>query len=499
MGVFITSRSAATRHAVYAEERQSPAIIQATGTGVAGLVGQFPWGPDNEVITPTDPADRGLILAPFGMARTGSGWLATLQKGWPDLRIVRVLGSAAAKASAALLDGATEIVIVPARYKGTAGNSIICIVTDAADGDANHFNLEVAVSGANGTTSDLYENLNYSGVGTESPPVDVGPRLTGILVKVADGRPTNSIYTMTGGLDGTINSARYTGTAGGGDFGVALFENDLEVRSVFSDDPGNSIRVAVNAALASHATLMGDRLAVLNGDSGLATAAAVVTAAGANRSKRVVWVDPWVYVFDDTDGTERLVPPNSFAASVMAQLSPSTSPAWKDGRVGEMLQGINRLETPRGQSVSVLTTGGVMGLTKETSGGYRFEAGVLTIRPADPRSKNITRTRIGDYIATSITSSLRGSVDAPNVPLNQQSIIQAVSGFLEGMVSAVNSDPNNLPHILAFQILPLDSANPQASLDAGDFVIPVKVKTSSAMERIFLSIEYGESVTVTAS
>lgn len=499
MGLFITTRSAAVLHGVYAEERQSPAQIQAVGTGIAGLVGQFPWGPDDHVVTPTDPAERGLIFAPFGMDRTGSAWLATIQKGFPDLRIVRVLGSAAAKASASLLQSATAICTVPALYKGTAGNSITCIVTDAADGDANHFNLEVQISGASGTTSDIYQNLNYSGVGTESLPITVGPHLTGPIAKVASGRPTNGTYAMSGGTNGTINSARYTGTVGGGDFGIALFENDSQIDVVFSDDPGNTDRVAVNAALAAHALAQGDRIAVLNGNSGITTAATVVTAAGANRSKYVVWADPWVYIFDDTDGTERLVPPNSFIASVMAQTSPSTQIAIKDAaRIG-MLQGINRLETPRGQSVSVLTAGGVCGIRQEPAGGYAIEAAVLTIAPTDPRSKRISRTRMGIYIAKSVTTSLRPFVDAPNVPINQQSIIQGVSGFLEGLVAAVNTDPNNLPHILEFEILPLDSANPQSSLDNGDFVIPVKVKTSAGMERIFLSMEFGESVTVKAA
>src|SRR6478752_157731 len=284
MGVFITSRSSAVRHAVFAEERTPPAVIQAVGTGVTGLVGQFPWGPDDSVIQPTDPADRGLILAPPGMSRTGSGWLATLRKGWPDLRFVRVLGSTAAKASVNLTQSATNVCTVPALYKGTAGNSIVCIVTAADDGDANHFNLEVQISGPSGTTSDFFSNLNYSATGTNSPAVTSGPRLTGPIVKNNSGRPDNGSYTMTGGVDGTINSARYTGTAGGGDFGIALFENDLEVRTIFSDDPGNTDRVAVNAALQAHAVLMGDRIAILSGNSGLATAAAVVTASSVNRS-----------------------------------------------------------------------------------------------------------------------------------------------------------------------------------------------------------------------
>ncbi len=493
MGVFITSRSAATRHAVYAEERQPPASIQATGTGVVGLVGQFPWGPVDTVITPTDDADRALTLAPPGMSRLGSAWLATLHKGWPDLRFTRVLGSAAAAATINLTAGATAIVTVPAKYKGAAGTGMTAIVTDADDGDVNHFNLEVNVSGASGTTSDLYSNLNYSATGTNSLPITVGPRLTGALLKLASGRPDNGTYTLAGGSDGTIDSTRYLGNAGTGDLGLALFENDLEIRTVFSDDPGNSLRVAVNAGLQAHAVLMGDRITVLNGNSGLSVAA-VKTAASANRSVRVAWMDGWAWIYDDTDGSERLVPGNSFLASVIAQTSPSTSPAWKDSSRVEMLAGIVRLETPRGQAVSTLTSNGIVAFCAEQTGGYTFEAGVLTVAPQDPRKADIARTRIGDYIATSIVRSLRPFVDAPNVPLNQQSIIQGITSFMDGLVNAVNQDPNNQPHVISYDIGSLSAANSQADLDNGDFTIPLNVKTSSAMERIFLSMQFGPNV-----
>ena len=43
-------------------------------------------------------------------------------------------------------------------------------VTAASDGDANHFNLEATVTGASGTTTDLIENVNVSGVGADALP-----------------------------------------------------------------------------------------------------------------------------------------------------------------------------------------------------------------------------------------------------------------------------------------------------------------------------------------
>lgn len=500
MGGFITSRSVANRHDVYAEERNPPAVVQAVGTGVVGLVGQFPWGPVDRIIKPADAATRAKIIAPRGMSRTGQGYLATIRKGFPTLYLARVLGSAAAKADVDLLDGATNVITITAKYLGASGNLIGAIVTDASDGDANHFNLRVFVEGPSGMSEDFIQNLNYSGVGDDSSINLDNAILIGTITKNNAGRPDNTVSTsmFTGGLDGTINAARYLGTAEAGDFGLALFENDKSIRTVFADDPGDAERAAVNVGLLAHQTLMGDRVAILNGDSGMVDIADVHTDVANYRSAGAIYVDGWVYINDDTDSTLRLVAPSSFAASVLAQTSPSTSPAIKDAARIAMLQQIRALETPRGAGAAANTAQGVMTIIEEDEGGYTFEAGVLTIAPSDPSKKRITRTRMGQYIASSITSSLRRAVDQPNVPLLRQDIVNAVDRFMATLKRNKDINPILLPHVDDYEILPLSSANTQEELDAGDFTIPLNVKTTSGMERIFLSIQYGETVQVTA-
>lgn len=499
MGGFIASRSLATRHAVYAEERTPPAVIQAIDTGVVGLVGQFPWGPDDEVVQPVDVATRGRTFAPFGMSRLGTGWLATLWKGWPDLRIVRVTGSTAAKATATIQDttGPTDIIVVTLKYKGAEGNNVDWTISAPSDGDANHFKLTVHVTGPSGYTEDVFDNLNYSGTGSDSTPTFTDTILVGGITKSNAGRPTNGTGDFSGGLDGTINSARYIGTPSAGDFGMALFENDKQIRTVFADDPGDSDRAAVNAGLSAHVSLMGERVAVIKGDSGLTLSAAQTDVAN-YRSKRIVFADPWGYIYDDTDGSEQLVPLDSFVASVIAQTSPSTSIAWKSPTVIEMLRGIIRLETPRGNGAGSNTLQGIATVIKEDEGGHSIEAGVLTIAPSDPSVQNLTRTRMGDYIATSVTRSLRRAVDAPNVPLNQQDVVNAIDRFLEGLKKEKDRAPNTNPYINDYAILPLAAANPQAELDAGDFTVPADIKIGSSMSRIFFSIRFGENVQITA-
>jgi phage tail sheath protein FI len=124
-------------------------------------------------------------------------------------------------------------------------------------------------------------------------------------------------------------------------------------------------------------------------------------------------------------------------------------------------------------------------LIREENGGFTFEAGVLTIAPLDPARRNHTRTRMGDYAAVSMVRSSRSFIDAPNVPSNQQAIVTMVQTFMERLVAAQKSDPNHTPHCLAYDIPPLSSFNTQGDLDSGQLTVPVDMKTSSGIERLF--------------
>lgn len=503
MSVFVESITTPTLMGIYAIEREPPALVQATGTATALLLGQFPWGPthvDQGVpFHPSDISDLALTMAPPGMDRTGSGYLALLRKGWYDLRIVRVVGSAAAKATANLVNGGTTILVATLKYVGAIGNSITWTITDASDGNANHFNLAIAITGASGTTTDVLSNVDASST-TFTDPTTIALRLLGSLTRSSTGRPTNGTGTFSTGSDGTINSARYLGTAGAGDYGLALAENDPDVRVVFADDPGDVDRAGVMAGLVAHAVLMGDRMALIHGDSGL-TLALVQTdvATSGYTSWLAAYVDGWVRVRDDITGALRLVPGDSFVASVMTQISPSTSPAAKAGFIREMLNGIVSLETPRGYAAGTNTSRGINTIIAEPHGGYSIEGGVTTIAPSTPAKKRISRTRIGLYIATSVVDSLRDFAGAPNVQVIQNDVILAIDSFMQNLENNVTRDPMKMPHIVDYAFGDIASFNDAQSIAAGNFIVPLDVQTSSAMDRIFLSLRFGETVTVTAS
>lgn len=496
MAVFVTSTSAATLHGVYAIERATPTTVRAQGSAVTALVEQFPWGPDGVVTTISDPKTFADTFAPAGASRIGAGYMAVSGKSFPTLKIWRVLGSAAAAASVAInKTGPTLLVTVALKYKGTTGNAVSATTSAATDGDANHFNLIVTLTGASGTTVDKFENLNYSAVGTLSAPDFTKTLLVGSITPASTGVPLIATTAFTGGLDGTILSTSYTGTSGLGDVGVAAMEGDPTVDFVITADPGSALRAAVNAGLIAHADLMTDRQAIINHDSGK-TSAQVITDVASYRSLRGVYVDVWANVRDDVDGTIRLVPPAPFFASVASSLSPSTSPAWKNTVVKTMLRSIVSLETNRGASAYQGTLAGICTLRAEALGGFTFEAAVNTNAPVTPSKKSFKRTRMGHYIAKAVVLSLRENVDAPNVAEIQQDEVNAVAAFLDELTRNMTTDPINLPHVMGYVMRDLKTFNSAATLAAGEFYIPFDVQISPDQEKIFASISYSETVNV---
>lgn len=496
--VWISSPAAARRHGAYAYQRVAPGTVKAVGTSVAAVVGQFPWGPDHQVVTPADTKTFLQTFAPAGMSRVGSGYLACLGKAFPTLKVVRVTASSGAVAAHAhCVESATQVCTITLNSVGTAGNDVKWTVSNASDGNADHFNLDVYVTGATGTTTDSFRNVNLH----TAPYTTVdctGKILVASVVKDADGRPDNaSAQSFSEGADGSVAAADYVGTAGSGDKGLAVLEGDSSVRHVFDDHAFTATGTAtVNAGLKAHAILMGDRLAYVAADASQ-TLGQVKTLANGFAEERVVMTDPWVYIKDDTTGAEHKVPANSFAASVACQTSPSTSIAWKASEVGTMLSGIVRLETNRGNGAADNTDAGVVTVIEEENGGFRFEAGVNTLAPTDPSKKNITRTRMGDYIAVSYISSIRGFVDAPNVAETWALETGMLQKFMDGLKRNVKSDPDHTPFVVDYAIGNLSADNSEQDVDSGKFTIPLSVKIGASQEQIFLAVTHGEGVSFT--
>jgi hypothetical protein len=389
------------------------------------------------------------------------------------------------------------LLTVTAKYGGSAGLGIIIGISAANDGNANHFNMTATASGASGTTQEVYPNCNISGTGSDVLPGIGSSVLLGSVVKLASGIPVTGNTTMTGGTSPSVSAADYVGTPGANNNGLALLEADDTIDGVFYDDPGSSLIGTANAGLVSHATLLQDRICYISGPSGQTASAAQTDAIGLSGNINSVYVDPWAYVSDDTDGTLRNCPASCWAASVAAQLPPSVSIAWKADTVKNMLSGIAKLEADRGSTRAANTAAGISTLIKAKNGGFCFEAGVNMSGTAG--LTNLTRTRMGIYIAKSAIESWYPFVDAPNVPFFQQDLINSAEAFLATLKRNATVNPAVLPYILDYQILPTSASNTPSTVAAGAFNVASNIKIGSNMSFISLSMAYGETVTVSTS
>lgn len=495
MGLFVTSISQANLHGAYVFLRPPPAIIRAQGTGVACLLGQFPWGPVQTVYKPTDPNDRIQTFSPFGMDQTNTGFMAMSGKAWPQLWVLRVLGSGSVASFANLPNGVpTNIALVTLKYGGTAGNSVTWTVAAATDGNAQHFNLTVSVTSASGTTSDIFQNLNYSGTGADSIVDCTQCRLVGSVAKVAAGTPVAGSGSFAGGTNGAaVASTDYVGTQGSGNIGLAKTEGTKGINHIFTDDCSNGFRVVVNTGVYNHCEFMGTRMGYVNGNSGI-TATAAQTEAATYLSKFIQYVDVWPYINRAVDGVKTLVTPAPFLASVAANLPPSAHPSWKHPTVTtSLLSAIVDLEADRGVSAANNTTAGVVTLQREDPGGYSFEADVCTLNASDTTQGLASRTRMAIYVASAFTAGARPSIDGPNVPLAQQPLVDALDDFLAQLKANGALDPWNLPFIVDYQIDSIAAFNSAGDIANGNFTVPATIKTDPGMQRLFASLQIGEN------
>jgi phage tail sheath protein FI len=250
----------------------------------------------------------------------------------------------------------------------------------------------------------------------------------------------------------------------------------------------------VNAALVAHAQLRGDRICYINGDNGLSASAAQTDKLNYVH-QNVVYVEPWARILDDVTGAKHDVPPAPFAASVAAQVSPSTSIAWKSSEVGQMLGGVVELVALRDASAGDNTDLGICTFIQEADGSFRFEADVNTVNASNPAKGSIRRSRMLIFIGRAFVENTREIIDAPNVPVNQQDAVNALDRLLSGLKRAKNLDPNHTPHINDY-VINLDGANSVDDIQSGNFTIPVEVQISAAIAKLILSLNIGETVTI---
>ncbi len=482
MPLFIDNEAQADSAGVWALEQTPARTIDEISLGYVGLVGQFEWGPKQAIDTPDDGVDFLNTFAPAGAPRASSGYYAVMQRRGFTKKIVRVLGSGSAAATATLA-GTGGNVTATAKYHGTLGNSIAIAISAATDGTSTKRNITVTLTDAiTGTTTEIYENQANT-----AHAIDV--TASKLLASLAT-TGAITVWPANGSLSAGSNgsaaaSSDYLGTPGAADKGLALFENDPDVRVVVVDDCGSSLRAAVNDGLAAHAQLQRDRIAVVQVGEPTDDWATVKAAYDAAlKIDRVIPIPGWLGARDD-GGVERTTPAATFAATALVNLQPQESHAWRDDSVTKYYAGATRIiagfssasRTVRAEAqklglcIPVLTGKGKVTFLHDRTGAGTFA---------------VTR-RVTDFLALAIVPATDPWTNGPNVAEQNREIKAAIEIFCGQQVDK--------GRLVAFETD--TSMNTALTLGAGLWTIAIKGRSPAPREKILLKFNVGPQVEIT--
>lgn len=490
---------------LYVKERNPPASVRGVNLNTIGVGGVCARGVIGKTVLITSEARfvqvYGADKKPSGTTTESEVWKAILNKRFGNMYVVRATAAAAVAASYTLETAAggagTALLRIDANGPGLWGNDIGWSVTAATDANANHFNLNIRYNGNILT----YQNLNiFTSVDDNTLATigdDDGNLIT--LTKLASGRPYNS----TGGVDGA-DTAGYTqlgqtvagftsvagtdGSIADSDFTASgkvidLLANQKGVAAVFMAGRSTS---AVKSSILTKAAAASDRMFLVCPDTDQISAATAITEAATLASDRIVYCFNHPYTLNPQTGTNMMVEPHAWMASIFSQTNVNDHVGNNDTKA--FLAGIVRLTNAaydRGQYIA-FKAAGICALAQDVD-GFEFVSGVTT--SLTPGRTEIARRRSADFIQLSLAAALAPQVKKPNTLTRRKLMKAMIDSFLQGykdsetIVSTYTTDGEIL--------------NTQATRDAGVERILVRVKLISHVLELVLETEIGTAVNIT--
>lgn len=475
MSLFIDNESAANAPGFYAIDVPPPVVLQGISSGYCGIVFQGEWGPDSTVGEPVSTPEFLDTYFPAGCPRSSTGYRALMRRRLP-LRPVRVVGSAAAAATATIV-GTGGNLTATAKYKGTVGNSIT--ITLSGSGSTRDITVRLRdVAGRQ--TEEIYAAVPLPS-GGNAVTVDVSrSKLLSAMVLASTMTvfPANGTTTMTTGSNGVVGSAEY-------EAGLALLAARKDVGVVCVDDCGSSARAAVNAALLAHYNLTRDRMVVLQDDVDAAYAT-VKTTVGGLRSPGVIFSGLWAKCRDD-DGVERVTPWATFVASALLALLPHESHAWHDDQVSRLYDAITGYQGPFNPEDPAIQAAamadGICLPQRRDRGGWAL----LHDRTTSLTQGKIyaTTQRLKIYWSKSIRSGTASYQNGPNARSRRSDQVALVRDFMTREVKAGRCE--------GFATQDLTTLSDRTNAIAR---FSLRATTPGVQERTFLIVEAGESVVI---
>lgn len=446
--------------------------VAKISTTIVGMVGAAEWGPED---VPTYTTNENGWVTTFGIPLPDTethyygphGAVQFLKQG-NQLWYNRI-ATGSVKATLAIKQGATTVITATARYGGGLGNRLRVKISNAIDGDADHFRLEIFGDLSNTNTWKRIEDFGSvtnetAESGASYPATDPFTKyrdlatVNGIsryidFTLVQAGRPTNTSTAtypygepLANGTNGTasLSDSDYIGNASNKQ-GIYAFRNrakyDINVL-VVPGAGGVETDKAITAAMIEACEYRQDCIAILDPPNSAVSSDVIDWSNGltggsnALNSSYAALYWSWIYHYDPYNKKTILCPPSGWIASVYAYNDrvagsqfapmgvtrgrltlPSGLAAYPDEGDNELLYGNNNIVNP----IVAFPQFGI------TVWGQR------TTQRVDSALDRVNVRRMLIALEKAIATSAIYLVGEPNDPITWRSFIHLVRPALDNM------------------------------------------------------------------
>lgn len=481
-------------------------LLNGVPSNVIGMVGSASWGPIGEPVVVGTMQDYAASFGPVcnRLFDMGTHVAVAAQQGANNFRCVRVSDGTETTATAAESTGSVRFL---ARYPGTLGNSVT--VTLAPGTQANSWAATIVLPGL---PAERFDNVTGSGAAFWSnlaATINTGRgqlsrRASQYVTAVAStvgGSPAAGSYTLAGGTDGasSVTSSRLVGTMSPASGMYSLVGQACSIIDLCDcTDPTEWTTVDAFAASES-------AYAILTGVAGESIAAATSAKAsvGLDSTATKLLFGDWLYWWDPTNQTQRLVSPQGFVAGRLANLSPEQSGLNKPmfGIAGSQSIGLPGSGLTRSYSnaeLAALFENGIDLVTRPGAGGQNFwslRLGHNTTSNASTSGDNYTR--LTNYIAATLSAGMGLYVgQVINLTLMRR-IRSTLLSYLSGLLGQgiLGSTTGAQPFAVLCDLV----NNPPSRTALGYVQADVQVQYQGINEKFIINLDAGTNILVTST
>jgi hypothetical protein len=493
---------------VYTQIAQpSTSYIQGVQTNALGYVGVASWGPVNSPVLSGSTGDAQNNLGPQTVRKRDLATALAIANmlGANNVQSVRITDGTDVAATALLKDTAAATgATLTAFYTGIVGNTLTAALT--AGSKASTTKLTISRPGF---TPEVYDNIVGTGAALWAALVSAvnngisnqrGPSQLAVATIGASAVAPNLTATVTfaGGTDGdaSVTDAMQIGADGTSTTrtGMYALRGSGVMTAALVDHTDPTAWNTIQPFAMQEGIFFGEAGSV--GQSYTAVSTALNTA-GADTYGLKVLVGDWVYWNDTINGQMRLLSPATFWAAMRATLNPNESTLNKNVSGVAGTQRTLAKVPYSNPELAAIAQARLDFLGNPSAGGNYF--GFQTDRNASSSTATNSEayTTMTNFLALSFQNAMGDAIGKPQTDELRTDTRAKMNAFLtDNWDAGFIGDPNN-PSKPPF-LVTLDSTNnPPSQVALGVMQAYAKVKYLSIVREFLITLEGGQSVSVT--